>query len=119
MNLGQVIRLLKELDPETVAPEGFWEPHSYRGIYAELAFEPIGAVSVKDLLACAYSAVGETFTGYKGGEFTMHTGTRVWIANWGTTSTYCQWDAECPEMWRRLMLAREADLYLQDCDIPL
>jgi hypothetical protein len=59
---------------------------SWRGVYAELA---IGYEDVKDwpklsvILAEFKSAVGKTFTGYKGGNFKMGRNTPVWVANYG------------------------------------
>lgn len=64
---------------------------SWRGVYAHLAlgygqrkdeyFDP--SPTVADLLADAKSAVGKTFQGYKGGDFTMDRSTPVWISNVG------------------------------------
>lgn len=50
---------------------GFGKPFSWRGIYAEVCFEPVEYTTVGEMLEHARSAVGATFTGWKGGEFTM------------------------------------------------
>ena len=95
MKLGRLIDLLKKqnqdavlyidgpvrLTPTTVA--------SYRGYYDQLA---IGVAMdawpkpVRSLVTELESAVGKTFTGYKGGEFVMTRETAVWFSNYGCTS---------------------------------
>lgn len=85
MSLGELIAALSRLDPELVVPFGFGNPHSYRGYYDELAFEPRENVKVGDMLADARSALGATFQGYKGGDFTMTEYTPCWLAEWGST----------------------------------
>lgn len=59
---------------------GFGRPHSYRGYYEQLAFEPVLATSVKAMLVAAESAIGTTYQGWKGGDFTMDEYTSVWLA---------------------------------------
>ena len=68
---------------------------SYRGYYAELALgydddwygrEPRhgeGHVTVRALLIELRSAIGKTFTGWKGGDYVMNERTPVWAANTG------------------------------------
>jgi hypothetical protein len=83
MTLGELIAVLEKADQEYIAPLGFGEPHSYRGYYERLAFAPEKNVSVASMLAHAKSALGQTFMGYKGGEYTMHEDTICHIAKWG------------------------------------
>lgn len=85
MNLQQLIDALATADPNRVCPIGFTNPHSYRGYYDQLAFEPAHDVRVSDMLACATGAIGATYSGYKGGEFTMDASTDVWLAEYGST----------------------------------
>lgn len=85
MVLSELIEMLESVDPATSVPCGFGNPHSYRGYYAELAFEPIKDTTAGEMLACARGALGRTFMGYKGGEFKMEGYTDVWLANWGDT----------------------------------
>ncbi|NED83520.1 hypothetical protein G3I76_25935, partial [Streptomyces sp. SID11233] len=60
---------------------GFHHPHSYRGFYEELAFEPTGRTTVGEMLAAALDAHGTTYVGWKGGEYiTMHGGSLCWLA---------------------------------------
>ena len=58
---------------------------SYRGYYADLAFQPghhpmclAGDVAEE----CAY-AIGKTYGGYKGGDFEMGPDTPLWISDYG------------------------------------
>lgn len=93
LNLGQLIELLENRNPEDYLRFDFggFSPcglDSYRGYYTDLAicFErkypnPVGA-----FLDELRGAVGKSFTGYKGGDFTMHRDSRVWVANHGETS---------------------------------
>ena len=50
MTLGELIAELEKHDPETVLPNGFGAPDSYRGVYAEVAFAPRQNVSVREML---------------------------------------------------------------------
>lgn len=83
MNLGDLIARLEHEDPDAVLQDGFRNPHSYRGYYDQLAFEPAPNVRVADLLAEARFALNRAFTGYKGGEFVMRANTPVNIALYG------------------------------------
>jgi hypothetical protein len=85
MTLGELIRTLKKVDPNHNVPSGFHRPHSYRGYYEQLAFEPKENCSVKEMLEAAESAVGNTFTGWKGGDYTMDENTDCWISEVGST----------------------------------
>ncbi|MCP5078971.1 MAG: hypothetical protein GY951_13060 [Psychromonas sp.] len=84
--LKDVIEFLEKQDPKKVVRYGFGEPDSYRGYYSDVAFKPAENVSFGEMLVHAKSALGATFTGYKGGEYTMHTHTDCWIAERGHTS---------------------------------
>ena len=77
LDLGEVIAALEAQDPAKVLPVGFYGPHSYRGYYHELAFEMCTNVTVGEILAAARSAVGKTFEGWKGGDYTMDTSSLV------------------------------------------
>lgn len=83
MRLGELIEFLKGVDPAKVCRFGLKNPHSYRGYYEDLAFEPAENVTVGEMLAAAEYALGETFTGYKGGEYVMGEHTDCWLANYG------------------------------------
>lgn len=82
MTLGKLIERLESMPPD-VTVERISEPHSYRGYYSDLAFEPCGMVAVKDVLEICRKAMGEVFEGYKGGDFQMGRNTPVWSASYG------------------------------------
>ena len=82
-SLGELIACLERYDPQQRVAVGFGKPMSYRGYYDELAFEPMENTTVGEMLVAAKSALGETFGGYKGGDFTMTEHVDVWIACYG------------------------------------
>lgn len=84
--LGTMIEALENMDGQGAYVDALCDPHSYRGYYCDLAFEPAeGRVLVSDLLAVCRSALGEVFEGYKGGDYTMGKSTPVWISYYGST----------------------------------
>ena len=83
MILKELIAALEAADSRMVVPHGFTNPHSYRGYYEQLAFEPAQNVTVDRMLADARFALDATFEGYKGGDFTMTEDTDCWLATWG------------------------------------
>lgn len=85
MMLSELIAALKVENPNQLVPVGFGEPHSYRGYYDELAFEPVEDTTVGEMLEAAKSALGKTFEGYKGGDYVMGEYTTVWLAWYGST----------------------------------
>jgi hypothetical protein len=84
LGLGNLIARLEREDPTRVLPIGFADPHSYRGYYHELAFEPRRNIAIGDMLEAARSALGATYEGYKGGDYTMTEHTDCWIAEYGS-----------------------------------
>ncbi len=85
ITLGDLIEALERADRSRVVPRGFATPHSYRGYYEDLGFEPAENVTVCEMLANAQAALGATFCGYKGGDYVMGEDTLCWLANWGDT----------------------------------
>lgn len=83
MTLGHLILRLEALDPDTVVRWGFAEPHTDRGDYYDLAFDPAENVTVGSMLAYAKGAMGSSYKGYKGGVFVMGNSTSVRIGEWG------------------------------------
>jgi len=67
-------------------PVGVGDIGSYRGYYSDLAIEPGGDLSSHDLSKWLTAAVGQTFVGYKGGDFTMSRMTPVWVSSYGDAS---------------------------------
>jgi hypothetical protein len=91
LTLGKMIELLKGFDQDSVVllPNGktLGIPMSYRGYYSDLAFTEIEKQkTVAELLAQAEAALGQTFEGYKGGDFVMAEDTPVWISEYGNSS---------------------------------
>ena len=89
MKLGELIAQLKQYNPDTEVRLGFGSPHSYRGYYEALAFEPVKNTTIGEMLKHAESALGKTFEGYKGGTYLMDHWTDVclaadvWLAAYG------------------------------------
>jgi len=98
MTLGELIDVLSSYAPGTVVLHGFSDPHSYRGYYDRLAFEPCGETTVGAMLECAKEADGSTYTGYKGGDFRMDKETECYLAEHGNTGE------ELSETMVRLMI---------------
>lgn len=104
LTLGQIIDRLESM-PMTYESRGKTEPKfvwfafgqtqpsdvmSWRGSYAELAISFVydrhsltSGMPAATLLQKLRDAVGATFTGYKGGDYVMESGTPVWVANYG------------------------------------
>lgn len=104
MNLGELIERLENIPDDLVFPNGFGEPMSWRGVYAELAFNPENNVTAGSMLENAKSAVGKTFTGYKGGDFMMTLDTDVHIASYGSYGG----DEDAITKWRWDLMVMQA-----------
>lgn len=82
--LIEMLEMLEAADSAAVLAEGFCNPHSWRGSYWELAFEPAENVTVGSMLDAARSALGATYPGWKGGDYTMTEWSEVHLAYEGT-----------------------------------
>lgn len=83
MTLGDLIGRVESL-PSDFEVSAVSDPHSYRGYYTDLSFNPVdGKMKAGDLLDLLKSCLGEMFCGWKGGEYFMHKGTPVWLAKEG------------------------------------
>lgn len=85
MNLNEIIEALEkalDADGNRLVRHGFngSSPHSFRGFYHDLAFDPASDVQLADMLAGLYAARGQAFEGYKGGQYLMNGGVDVYIA---------------------------------------
>lgn len=90
LTLGALIEALEKmpLNNSVVFDQGGspFEFNSYRGYYADLALDSKSAlITVGELLGKAKDALGNTFEGYKGGDFIMGPETPLWSAPWGST----------------------------------
>lgn len=79
MELKKYIERLEAANPDQKVALGLGNPHSWRGRYDELAFEPVENTTVGEMLAEAKSALGTTYLGYKGGEFKMDSETDIHV----------------------------------------
>lgn len=83
MRLGDLISWLEKQDQNIIVRDGFSTPHSDRGSYDELAFTPESRARIGDMLHHARSAAGQTFHGWKGGDFLMDEHSPVHIGEFG------------------------------------
>lgn len=82
--LKDIIEELEKWDRDLMVRPGFGAPHSDRGDYSELAFDPTEQATVGEMLDHARSALGRTFEGWKGGEYIMNEWTPCHIGAYGT-----------------------------------
>ena len=86
--VGEVILLLERQPSTNIVKLDFTEDNperliSYRGYYEALCLDydsTANDMTVWELLRRFKGAIGQVFVGYKGGDFEMHTKTRVWVA---------------------------------------
>jgi hypothetical protein len=83
MILKELIEMLEQYPADRRVAKGFAYPHSYRGFYDEVAFEPVDNITVGEMLKDAKRANGETYEGWKGGFYKMGDYTECWIAERG------------------------------------
>lgn len=87
-SIQDCINALETLDPERALPHPVYAC-SWRGIYAELALccaEGRGATTVGALAETLRRAIGQTFQGYKGGDYEMSEWTYVHLVAWSSNS---------------------------------
>jgi hypothetical protein len=102
MQLGEVIAVLEAevaAYRDRALPLGYANQHSYRGYDECLAFETAENVTTGQMLAEARTALGTTYGGWKGGEYTMDAYTDCYLAERGC----CGEELSAPLL--RLMLA--------------
>ncbi len=80
-----------------VFDDGIYWPvdlHSWRGNYADLALsysnDNTELLTLSELLLVLNGAIGQTFEGYKGGDYVMGKNTPIWIATYGTSMGFKQ-----------------------------
>lgn len=85
MTLGRFISELEKMAQDKEI-KNICSPHSYRGYYSDLAFENESGTRTVDSLIkqLKNECLGQTFTGYKGGDFYMDKNTPMWIADYGS-----------------------------------
>jgi len=90
--LGEVILLLGTQPKGNIVKLDFVAQNpsnldSYRGYYEDLAIgydAEVEPMRVNQLLKMFKEAEGKTYIGYKGGDYTMHRKTLVWVAPYGS-----------------------------------
>ena len=86
MSLGGFIEALEGISPDLsirmdFSYDGPGKMESYRGFYNHLALMgTTDNATVGSVLEDARSAIGSTFSGYKGGDYTMDESTPIWWA---------------------------------------
>ena len=83
MYLKNLIEWLEQQDQNADVIDGFGSPHSDRGYYEKLAFKPVPVTTFGQMLTHAKSALGRTFSGYKGGEYLMDEFSECCIGEYG------------------------------------
>ena len=96
VTLGELVGMLNNIDGKLPvyindAEEGALVPtglSSYRGYYSDIQIEyeqdtPADEVNVATFRIWLSEAIGKTYTGYKGGDFTMSKITPVWVDTYG------------------------------------
>lgn len=94
LNLGQIINQLEKLPQQKTISFDFCRAipnkfNSFRGYYRDLAIQfthDYESITVEAFLNKAKECVGKEFTGYKGGEYVMSLESRVWVAEYGSSS---------------------------------
>lgn len=90
LTLGAAIEALEKEPAEAKlvfdSGGGPYGPHSYRGYYSDLAFKTGEDTTVGAFLRDCRASLGETFEGYKGGDFPMDAETPLWASTYGTSS---------------------------------
>lgn len=81
MNLGELSKIVDSwTDNEFVFSIGFSTPHSYRGYYEDLSFELSLSISVQHIKDSLNMTYENTFTGWKGGEYSYWHDTPVHLS---------------------------------------
>lgn len=84
MSLGMVLVYLRSLPPGTLVSK-FIDAHSYRGYYECIGVQPTNeTTTAAESIDFFKSINGQTYFGWKGGEFRMRHASRVFIASEGS-----------------------------------
>ena len=83
LTLGALIAALEKM-PADAQVANLRDPDSYRGYYSDLYFaRHDGTRPAAELLAECKAAMGQVFSGYKGGDYVMGALTPLWVASYG------------------------------------
>lgn len=86
--LGILADLLDAVPGDAVVTHGFSNPHSWRGIYAEAAFERAENVQVSAMRADVERALTKVFEGWKGGDYSYGRYTPAHLSTEGSSVEY-------------------------------
>lgn len=87
LTLGKLVQKLEGHRRDYVLPTAYGSFNSYRGYYEDLSISPGSQYKTAgELYDAAMAALNKSFTGYKGGEFTMGPNTPLWLAHFGDCS---------------------------------
>jgi len=118
LTLGGLIELLATVKPDTpvlvrapvvLTPSGV---SSYRGNYEDLAIALDTSRSTMDVArfrAMLGDAIGRTFVGYKGGEYTMGRDSALWVSNYGECSGWYPVGVTVGDRWACFLECEEGD----------
>lgn len=81
------LRLEQAEDKDKPYPVGIGEPNSYRGGYSSVAFAPVSGITLAEMIDNVNSAIGSTYSGFKGGHYTMSEDSYCYIAHFGHCGT--------------------------------
>lgn len=117
MTLGGLIAALQEMpgDAEVAFNDDGRSPdpeslHSYRGYYSDLAIDShAGKTLCRDLLASLVNADGESFEGYKGGDYVMDDDTPVWRDSYSEAKGIAIMDAYLADDGRVILTTKKVD----------
>ncbi len=87
-NLGTLIKQLQNCDPDAKVEfeSGYFQDFcSWRGAIV-VTSESTRVIYVKEVIRMLRGCIGETFTGYKGGEFTIQENTPLYLVDCQSTS---------------------------------
>ncbi len=87
MTVGDLFLSLGLLPNSAILSQGLKNPHSYRGDYEQLAFEPCGEMTVADVIEVIEEGLLDTHAGYKGGAYKMSEDSDVFVAFEGCTGS--------------------------------
>lgn len=85
MNIGQLLDALGKFDQAEVLQNAPINPHSYRGYYNHLSMEPtVSKMAIGKFVTNLNQCMGQTYIGWKGGEYTMNFDCELFVAYEGS-----------------------------------
>ena len=95
MELQEYISILENYPREKRLKVGLGHPHSWRGYYPDLSFEPVEDVTIGEMIDCAKACIGKSFLAWKGGRYIMNETTEIHVekedGHYSNNSTLFEW----------------------------